>query len=140
MSVKHEIIRTSQAPAPVGHYAQGVKTTIHTGRGASASITIQLEIAGQLGMLRNGTMVAGGVGAETLQALKNIKEIAMAGGALLTDVVRTRILVASLDDMAEVNRVYADFFGDWTPARSSFAVGVPRQGRVEIEAMAIYSR
>ena len=69
--------------------------------------------------------------------MRNLEAVLDAGGATLADVVKTTVLLADMADFAAVNEVYAGFFPDPPPARSTFAVvALPRGAQVEIEAVA----
>lgn len=96
-----------------------------------------LVVSGQLGRTSEGEFVAGGVGAQTSQAIANIAELLEGEGAALTDVVKTTVLLASIDDYGVVNEAYVAAFGDHRPARSAFATGgLPLGALVEVEAWA----
>ncbi|MEJ7766061.1 MAG: Rid family detoxifying hydrolase [Acidimicrobiales bacterium] len=94
-----------------------------------------LVCSGQLGLV-DGALVEG-VAAQTAQSLKNAAALLTGHGASLADVVKTTVFLADMADFAEVNRVYAEAFGDHRPARSTVAVaGLPMAGLVEIEVWA----
>jgi len=95
-----------------------------------------LAISGQIG-LRDGLLVPGGLRPELGQTLANLRARLDEHGASMTQVVKTTVLLADLDDYAEMNAAYADAFPEPRPARSAFAVaGLPFDARVEIEAWA----
>ena len=95
-----------------------------------------LVLSGQLGML-DGQMVAGGVVAETTQAIANIAALLETEGASLTDVVKTTVFLIDMGEYATMNEVYCEAFGDHRPARSAVAVAaLPLGADVEIEAWA----
>ena len=94
-----------------------------------------LVCSGQLGLV-DGALVEG-VAAQTAQSLKNAAALLAGHGASLADVVKTTVFLADMADFTEVNRVYAEAFGDHRPARSTVAVaGLPMAGLVEIEVWA----
>lgn len=119
-------IKTSDAPAAVGPYSQGMV------------VGNLVFVSGQLGLdPATGKLVEGGVTKQAAQALKNIEAILRRANCAMENVVKTTILLASMDDFKEVNAVYADHFGAHRPARATFAVqGLPLGGLVEIEAIA----
>lgn len=121
-------IDTAAAPKAIGPYSQAVEC--HPGR--------MLFVSGQLGMAPDtGSLVPGGVEAETRQALQNLDAILTAGGMDRWNVVRTTIYLMDLSDFGAVNALYAEFFGEHRPARATVQVaGLPRGGRVEIDAVA----
>jgi len=99
--------------------------------------------AGNLGLNREGKLVAGGIKAETEQAMKNIEETLKAAGSGFDRVVKITILLADIADWPGVNEIYKTFFKEQAhyPARTAYQVGaLPRGGRVEIEAVAIQGK
>lgn len=119
-------IETGHAPLPVGPYSQAIEVDGWT------------WCAGQVGLdPQTGQLVEGGAAAEAERALRNLEAVLDAAGATFADVVKTTVFLADIGDFAAVNEVYARFFPDPPPARSSFAVAaLPRGARVEIEAVA----
>ncbi len=122
-----EIIKTVHAPGAVGPYSQGVR------RGQI------LFTAGQLGLdPASGEFVAGGIEAQTRQALENVKAVLEAGGASLADVVKVTVFLTDMGKFQRMNGVYAEFFTQDPPARSAVEVAaLPKGGEVEIEAIAV---
>lgn len=95
-----------------------------------------LVSSGQLGQL-DGKLVDGGIVAETRQAMENLKEVLESEGASLTDIVKTTVFLADIDDWPKMNEPYLEALGNHRPARSAFAVGaLPMGAKVEIEAWA----
>ncbi|NCY15834.1 MAG: deaminase [Actinobacteria bacterium] len=95
-----------------------------------------LVVSGQLG-LHEGTMVSGGVAAETTQALANLAALLASEGASMDDVIKTTVFLRHMRDFDIMNEAYVAAFGDHRPARSAFAVAeLPRVALVEIEAWA----
>lgn len=94
--------------------------------------------AGQLGMdPESGDLVAGGIEAETRQALTNLKNVLEAAGSSLDHVLKTTVFLRDINDFAAMNGVYAEFFTQDFPARSAVQVAaLPKGGAVEIEAVA----
>jgi 2-iminobutanoate/2-iminopropanoate deaminase len=121
-----KIISTENAPAAVGAYSQAV------------SCQGMLYVSGQLGLdPATSKLVDGGVEAQAEQALVNLEAILAAAGIEVAGVLKTTILLASIDDFAAVNAVYAKHFPKDPPARAAFAVGaLPLGALVEIEAVA----
>ncbi len=122
------IVQTGKAPAALGPYAQGV---------AAAGLVF---CAGQLPIdPANGT-VPDGVEAQTRQSLANLGAVLEAGGASLASVVKTTMFLKDMDQFAAMNAVYATFFPDSPPARSTIEVArLPRDVLVEVEAIALRS-
>jgi 2-iminobutanoate/2-iminopropanoate deaminase len=123
------VIATDDAPRPYAGapYNQAIK---------AAGLVF---CAGQVGLdPASGTMVPGGVEAQTQQAMRNLKAVLEAAGSSFDQVVKTTVFVADLADFATVNEVYATFFRDLPPARSTVQVaGLPAGALVEIEAIAL---
>ena len=119
-------ISTTQAPAAIGPYSQAIRADGY------------LFCSGQLGLdPATGDFVAGDVGAQAQQALRNLGAVLEAAGLTFGDVVKTTIFLADMADFAAVNGVYGRFVTDPPPARSTVAVAaLPKGGRVEIEATA----
>ncbi|HET7677712.1 MAG TPA: RidA family protein [Candidatus Limnocylindrales bacterium] len=119
-------IATSNAPGASGPYSQAIDS------GAF------VFCAGQVGSdPATGELVPGGVEAQTEQVLKNLGAVLDAAGLSHADVVKTTVFLADIGDFAAMNGVYARFFPEAPPARSTFAVAaLPRGARVEIEAIA----
>lgn len=121
-----KIIETKNAPAAIGPYVQG---RISNGF---------LFTSGQLGLVPGTGKFAGdGVGEQTRQALANLEAIIIEGGLTKASVVKVTIFLADMNDFAEVNKIYAEFWGDYKPARSTVEVArLPLDGRIEMEAIA----
>ncbi len=100
-----------------------------------------LVVSGQLGRTPDGDFVPGGVGGQTKAAIENVASLLESEGAGLTDVVKTTVLLASIDDYTAVNEAYVEAFGEHRPARSAFATGgLPLGALVEVEAWAYRPR
>jgi 2-iminobutanoate/2-iminopropanoate deaminase len=119
-------ISTPGAPRAIGPYSQGIKANGF------------LFTAGQVGFdPESGELVDGGIAEQTLRVLQNLRAILRAGGTDVGQVVKTTVFLVDMADFALMNEVYAEFFGDHRPARSTLAVAsLPRGARVEIEAVA----
>ncbi|HUG55337.1 MAG TPA: RidA family protein [Vicinamibacteria bacterium] len=122
-----EPISATGAPAPIGPYSQAIAT-----EGL-------VFCAGQVGLdPATGSLVEGGVEAQTERVLRNLEAVLDAAGASLADVVKTTCFLLDLADFAAFNEVYRAHVPDPPPARSTFAVaGLPGGARVEIEAIAV---
>lgn len=118
-------ITTEGAPTALGPYSQG----IDAGELVFCS--------GQLGLDPATGQLADGLEGQAERALRNIGAVLEAAGCTFADVVKTTVFLVDIGDFAALNTVYAGFFGDTPPARSTFAVAaLPKGGRVEIEAVA----
>jgi 2-iminobutanoate/2-iminopropanoate deaminase len=123
-------IRSDAAPAAVGPYSQAVRAGDF------------LFVSGQLGIdPSTKKMAEGGVEQQAERALSNIAAILEAAGADMGSVVKTTVLLQSMDDFTRLNAVYAKFFPKDPPARATFQVArLPLGGLVEIEAIAFLGR
>lgn len=93
-------------------------------------------VSGQLGVV-DGAVVAGGVAAQTAQAVQNLSAQLATVGATLADVAKTLCFLTDMDTFATFNEAYVAGFGDARPARSTIGVAaLPLGGAVEIEAWA----
>lgn len=93
-------------------------------------------VSGQLGLV-DGAIVAGGVAAQTAQAVENLKAQLAGVGASLSDIAKTLCFLTDMDTFATFNEAYVAGFGDSRPARSTIGVvALPMGGSVEIEAWA----
>jgi 2-iminobutanoate/2-iminopropanoate deaminase len=120
-------VHTDNAPVAIGPYAQAVRANgmVYT--------------AGQI-PLDPATMevVPGDVTAQTVQVLKNLTAVLEEAGASWSTVVKTTVFLRDMADFAAMNAVYAEVLGHARPARSTVAVvGLPKDVRVEIEAVAV---
>ena len=121
------IIHSDKAPAAVGPYSHAIKT----GNMVFTSGQIPLDP-------RTGQVVEGGIQAQTRQALENLREVLAAAGLGLGNVVKTTCSLNDMNDFAQFNAVYAEFFKDNPPARSCVAVDrLPKDVLVEVEAIAV---
>jgi len=119
-------VTTPDAPSPIGPYSQGIDAGQF------------LFCSGQVGLDPATGRLAGGLEAQVEQTLRNLGAVLRAAGLDYPDVVKTTIFLIDLDDFKAVNAVYARFFADAPPARSTFAVaGLPGGASVEIEAIAV---
>lgn len=125
-----QVIRTEQAPAPVGPYNQAIAVSGQ-----------MLFVAGQIALNpATGEIVgAGDVKQQTQQVMANLQAILTAGGASFADVVKTSVFLVDMNDFAAVNAVYAQYFDEATaPARACVEVSrLPKDVLVEIECIAV---
>lgn len=121
------VIHTDNAPPAIGPYSQGIAANgfVYTaGQGGIDPSTRQL--------------VEGGVQAQTRQTLHNLASILEAAGCSLADVIKTTVYLANMDDFAAMNEIYATFFPESPPARTTIqAARLPLNFAVEIEAVAL---
>lgn len=122
-----QVIATTNAPGAVGPYSQGIRAN-----GLAF-------ISGQLGLdPATKTMIEGGIQPQTVQALTNLKAILESQGMSLTNVVKTTVFLQDMGDFAAMNAVYATFFKENPPARSTVEVAkLPLGALFEVEAIAV---
>jgi 2-iminobutanoate/2-iminopropanoate deaminase len=120
-------VSTTSAPVAIGPYSQAI-----TADGfVFASGQVALDPA-------TGEMVSGDVRDQTRRALDNLSAVLAAAGSAPALVVKTTVFLTSMADFAAMNEVYATYFPDTPPARSTVAVTeLPRGARVEVEAIAL---
>ena len=119
-------ISTQKAPAAIGPYSQAIKV----GDLVYTSGQIPIDPA-------TGSFVVGGIKEQTRQSLTNIQAILEEAGLTMGNVVKTTVFMADMNDFADMNTVYAEFFSEPYPARSAVAVkALPKSALVEIEVVA----
>lgn len=124
----HRALSSPGAPKPIAPYSPGIDT---------GSIVF---VSGQIGADPSTGQLLDGVEAQAERVLENIKAILDTAGLTLQDVAKTQIFLADIADFDKVNGVYARFFSDPPPARSTYQVAaLPRGAQVEIEAIAVRS-
>lgn len=120
-------ISTDKAHAAIGPYSQAV------------AVPGLVFVSGQLPIdPATGSFASEGIAGQTRQSLTNIAEILKEAGSSMENVVKTTVLLQSMDDFAAMNAVYAEFFKDGVlPARAAFEVAkLPKGALVEIECVA----
>lgn len=124
MSLK--VISTEKAPAAIGPYSQGI------------SVGDFLYTSGQLPIdMETGDLIVDDVARATKASLDNVRSILLEAGLDMDNIVKTLIFITNMDDFAEVNAAYEDYFKDHKPARSCVEVSkLPKGATVEIEVIA----
>ena len=93
-------------------------------------------VSGQIAMGDNGEIVPGGIEAQTRQTLKNVEKALALAGCTLQDVVKSTVWLDDARDFWTFNRVYAEFFSENKPARSTTQATLMIDAKVEIEVIA----
>lgn len=120
-----KIISTKNAPQAIGPYSQAIAANGF------------LFISGQLGVTPSGEFAGADVKSQAQRSLQNLQAILSEAGLGFENVVKTTIFLADIADFAAVNEIYAEFFNEPYPARSTVAVKtLPKGGLVEIELIA----
>ena len=124
-----KIVKTDQAPAPVGPYNQGI---VASGKMLFASGQIALDA-------KTGELVGATAAEQAEQVLQNLTAVVKAAGAELSNVVKTVVFLKDMNDFGAVNKVYAQYFGEEdAPARACVEVArLPKDVLVEIECIAM---
>lgn len=121
-----KVISTNNAPAAIGPYSQAIE------------VNGLVFCSGQIPIdPATGEFVKGGIEEQTKQSLANIKAILKEAGLEMSNIVKTTVLLADMNDFATVNAIYAEAFSEPFPARSAFAVkDLPKGALIEIEVIA----
>jgi 2-iminobutanoate/2-iminopropanoate deaminase len=122
-----EVIQTDKAAAPIGPYSQAIR---------AAGLVF---VAGEKGIdPTTNKMVPGGIAAETRQTLENIRNILEEAGSSMSRVVATTVYLTDINDFAEMNGVYAEYFSSNPPGRTTVGVSsLPAGAQVEITVTAL---
>jgi len=121
-----KIISTKSAPTAIGQYSQAV---IANGF---------IFTSGQIALTPAGKFLDETIEVQTRQVLKNLREVLRTVSSDFSKIVKTTIFLTEMDDFAKVNDVYAEFFRESKPARSTIAVAkLPKNAKIEIEVIAL---
>jgi 2-iminobutanoate/2-iminopropanoate deaminase len=126
MPVVREPISTNGAPKAIGPYSQAIRS------GGLLFCSGQVPIDPE-----SGDLVEGGIAEQTARVLDNVRAVLAAADLTTADVAKTTVFLHAMEDFAAMNEVYARYFGDPPPARSTVAVkALPKGALVEIEVVA----
>ncbi|MFP4505436.1 MAG: RidA family protein [Cyclobacteriaceae bacterium] len=122
-----EVIKTEEAPAPIGPYSQAIKTNG------------MLYISGQIAIdAGSGELINDNITEETHQVMKNLEAILRAAGSSFDKVVKCSIFIKNMGDFATINEAYGQYFRQQPPARETVEVsGLPKNVNVEISCIAL---
>ncbi|RAP73317.1 RidA family protein [Paenibacillus montanisoli] len=122
MKVQPQPIATTKAPAAIGPYSQAMK------------LGNLLFTSGQIPLTAEGALVEGGIEEQTHQVFRNLEAVLAEAGASFADVVKATVFIKDMNQFAALNTIYASYFGDHKPARSTVEVArLPKDVLVEIE-------
>ncbi|MCC6686885.1 MAG: RidA family protein [Fimbriimonadaceae bacterium] len=122
-----EVISSPNAPAAIGPYSQAVRAT-----------GTFVFLSGQIPLTPCGELVQGSIAEQCEQVMANLDAVLKASGLGFHNVVKSTILLSSMDHFATVNEIYGRAFPENPPARATFAVaGLPRGVDIEIEMVAV---
>lgn len=120
-----EIISTNKAPAAIGPYSQAIKANglVYT--------------SGQIALTPEGELVQRDIKLQTRQVLTNLRNVLEEAQSSLSQVIKVTIYLENMDDFGIVNVIYAEFFEDHKPVRSTVAVRtLPKNVLVEMDVIA----
>lgn len=122
------VIKTQKAPAAIGPYSQAI------------AVNQWLFVSGQLGLIpESGELAGPDLASQASQALKNLTQVLKAGGTDLDKVASVDVFLTNMDDFAEFNRIYQQFFTTHKPARAVVGVNsLPKGALVEIKCIATF--
>ena len=122
-----QVISTENAPGAVGAYSQGI---IANGF---------VFTAGQVPLIPGSSNLAqGGIQGQTRQVMDNITGVLEAAGSSMANVVKTTVFLADINDFAEFNAIYGEYFPQNPPARTTVQAGaLPLGALIEVEAVAL---
>nr|WP_276531467.1 RidA family protein [Fictibacillus nanhaiensis] len=119
-------IHTAEAPAAIGPYSQGI---VHNNLFFSS---------GQIPLTKEGVMIDGDVKEQTHQVFSNLKAVLNEAGSSLDQVIKATVFIKDMNEFADINEVYGEYFSDHKPARSCVEVArLPKDAKVEIEVIAL---
>ena len=126
--MKKEIIRTENAPAPIGPYNQAIKTNG------------TLYVSGQIALdPKSGELMLDNIEGETEMVMENLKAVVEAAGLTMENIVKTSIFISDMNNFSKINEVYGSFFEKDFPARETVQVSVlPKNVNVEISCIAVF--
>lgn len=123
--MEKKVLFTEEAPAALGPYSQGIV------------FGDMIFVAGQIPINpETGELVKGSIEEKTHQVLRNIRAIAEVAGSDLGRTIKTTVFLKNMEDFGAMNRVYGEYFGEKSPARSAIQVSaLPKDVDIEIEAI-----
>jgi len=119
-------VSTQRAPKAIGPYSQAIEANG------------MIFTSGQIALTAEGKLAGETIEVQTRQVLQNLSEVLAAAGASLDDVLKTTVFLSDMEDFAKRNEIYAQYFKQNAPARSTVAVKtLPLDVKVEIECIAL---
>jgi 2-iminobutanoate/2-iminopropanoate deaminase len=121
-----KIVSTLNAPQAIGSYSQAMV------------VNGMVYTSGQIALTPVGEMLENDVELQAHQVLKNLSNVLEASGSSLDKVIKTTIFLADMDDFLKINAIYAEYFGEHKPSRSTVAVKtLPKNALIEIDCIAL---
>lgn len=122
-----QYVSSNQAPKAIGPYSQAVK------RGNTVYLSGQIPLDPATGELARGDFEA-----QARRVFENLRAVLRSAGVDFRDVVKATVYLKNLSDFQKLNAIYAEYFGDHKPARSTVGVAdLPKGASVEIDLIAI---
>jgi 2-iminobutanoate/2-iminopropanoate deaminase len=119
---------SKQAPAAIGPYSHAIQSgnlVFCSGQTPLDPVTMKIEVSD--------------IGKQVGRVIENLEQVLAANGLTLKDIIKTTVFLTDMEDFAAMNSVYATYFGDHRPARTTVAVkGLPLGALVEMECIAEY--
>jgi 2-iminobutanoate/2-iminopropanoate deaminase len=130
LKMQKDTIYSKDAPEPIGPYSQAIKLSMDTNK--------LLYTSGQVAIdPKTGNFISGGIKEQTKQVMENLVALLKEAGCDLSKVIKTTVFIKDMNDFAAMNEVYAEYFGESKPARSTVEVArLPKDALVEIELIA----
>lgn len=128
--MQKDTIYSKDAPEPIGPYSQAIKLSMDSNK--------LLYTSGQVAIdPKTGNVISGGIKEQTKHVMENLLALLKEAGSDLSKVIKTTVFIKDMNDFAAMNEVYAEYFGESKPARSTIEVArLPKDALVEIELIA----
>jgi 2-iminobutanoate/2-iminopropanoate deaminase len=124
-----QVVTAPDAPKAMGAYSPAIKA------GNLLFISGQIPVDPM-----TGNLIQGDIGQQADQVMRNLTALLRAAGASFTNVVRTTVYLADMNDFAGMNEVYSQYIVDPPPARATVQVArLPRDVKIEVDAIAVLS-
>ncbi len=129
--MQKDILYSNKAPEPIGPYSQGIYVSWDAQKMLYTSGQVAIDPA-------TGNFISGGIKEQTKQVMENLSALLKEAKSDLKNVVKTTVFLKNIDDFSAMNEVYAEYFGESKPARSTVEVArLPKDALVEIELIAM---
>ena len=128
--MQKDTIYTNKAPEPIGPYSQAITVNWDMQQLLYTSGQVAIDPA-------TGNFISGGIKEQTKQVMENLSALLKEAKSDLKKVIKTTVFIKNMDDFAAMNEVYAEYFGESKPARSTVEVArLPKDALVELEVIA----
>ena len=125
---KKSVVSTKNAPSAIGPYSQAIRA------GDLLFVSGQIPIDPSTGKLIEEVTIQ----AQTRRVMENLIAIVNASGGLAENIIRTTVFLRNIDDFADMNAIYGEYFKSEPPARSTIQAGrLPRDVAIEIDCIAV---